>query len=220
MSRPMGMQAPLPTDPGLPQVAFTPIVELTTDDVVALSMETASSDGRDYSLRELARLGVLDRMLGRASRDGTNRLALHATVEDVHHPDLSGALTDWLERWGLLAREVELRVAPRGPLEVDAARRLDHLRTLGFRLVLERFGEAASSLQWLREVPFDFVEIAPSYAENLGRSPRDRLMFSSVVELCSRLGATVDASGLATASDVEFAKAIGIERGQGRYWAI
>lgn len=209
------------TDSAIPQVAFTPIVELTTDDVVALSMVTSASDtGECVSLCELTRLGVLDQALGLRQRAAKNRIALHANAEDVRRTALAQGLTDWLERWGLMANEVEIRVAPSGRLDVESARRLDHLHTLGFHLVLERFGEAAASLEWLRDVAFDVVELAPSYAENLARSPRDKIMFTTLVDMAHRLGAAVDASGLSTAADVQFALASGIERGQGRYWSV
>jgi EAL domain-containing protein (putative c-di-GMP-specific phosphodiesterase class I) len=119
-----------------------------------------------------------------------------------------------------MPREIELRVHPALDVGPELTRRADHLRTLGFGLTLVGFGRSAGALMWLRAIAFDRVEIAATFSDNLGRSPRDKLMCAAVVDLGHRLGASVDAAGLSTEAQVSFASAVGVERGQGRYWSI
>lgn len=199
-----------------PAVAFQPIVDLTTEDVVTHALVT---DGPPMSLREIIRDGTLEQCLGQPRSDRAGRLAVHAAPTDLADPELARDLSDLVCAWGLMPREIELRIHSSHEVGAELTRRADHLRTMGFGLTLVGFGRSSGALLWLRAIPFDRVEIAATFCENLGRSPRDKLMCAAVVDLGHRLGASVDAAGLATEAQVSFARAVGVERGRGRYWA-
>ena len=200
-----------------PSIAFHPIVDLTTEEIATLWLVT---DGPTISLRDLIRRGALEQALGRPRRDGAIRLAVRTMATDLADPELARDLSDLVSAWGLMPREIELRVHPAHDVGPELTRRADHLRTMGFGLTLVGFGRSAGALMWLRAIPFDRVEIAATFSENLGRSPRDKLMCAAVVDLGHRLGANVDAAGLSTEAQVSFARAVGAERGHGRYWSV
>lgn len=207
-----------PATPTAKPIAFAPIFDLTTEDIVAVSVRADGPEGRLASIGELAGTGRLDAVLGHASVPRGAKVALPTKGSEVVRPEFGAWIGDWLDRWALPPSSIELHFAASGELTTDQTRRIDHLRTLGFRLCLTGFGEAGHSLEWLREVAFDLVELASPYLRNLGRSPRDKLMFATLVELGHRLGATVGIDGLSTEAELVFARTIGVDRALGRYW--
>jgi EAL domain-containing protein (putative c-di-GMP-specific phosphodiesterase class I) len=195
-------------DPAL-HPGFQPIVDLTHDTVAALAWtrpDALTSEGR------------LQSALSRPLDPPTARIALAAPPEALLRSDQPGWLLSQVERWGLTPSSLELYLPSVPKLESSLVRRLEKVRTAGFALGLGGFGERAS-MSWLREVSFDVVELAPAYTRCISRSPRDKLMFSSLVDLAHRLGAAVTATHVHTEGQVAFARLVGVDRARGDYFA-
>jgi len=202
------------------QMALVPIHDVGTEAVLAVSIETPEAAGApSASITQLAEDGLLERVLGGPNLPRAAKIAVRATSDEVARDDFPRWVVGAVERWALAPNALELHLNASAELTRDVIRRIDVLRTLGFNLVLADFGASDRSLQWLRDVAFETVELGPSHVGLLGRSPRDKLMFTTLVDLAHRLGASVGIDGVATAAALEFARTVGVERARGRYFA-
>ena len=205
------------TTPAATALAVEPIVDLATDELVATSL---LRDDPSRTLGDIIRCGTLERALGSPEMTAGARMAVRATAEDLKSSLTPRDLTDLVSAWGLAPRDFEVQISSSTEaVAPEILRSTDYLRTMGFGLTLLEFGRATGALMWLRCIPFDRVEMDASFSQNLGRSARDKLMCAAVVDLAHRLGASVDAAGLAAEAQVAFARAVGVERGRGRYWS-
>ncbi len=89
------------------------------------------------------------------------------------------------------------------------------LREAGFKVAIDDFGHANSSLARLAAIKFDTVKLDRSLI--LASERGQRVILESVFRIASRLGADVIAEGIETEAQCQLAASIGIERAQG-FW--
>lgn len=94
------------------------------------------------------------------------------------------------------------------------------LRGHGFRLSLDDFGIAYSTLLLIRSLPVDYVKIDQSFVLNLTpESKVDLAIIESVVSLCRALGVGVVAEGVETAETLSIMERFPIAYFQGYHFA-
>jgi len=89
------------------------------------------------------------------------------------------------------------------------------LKALGFRLSLDDFGTAFSSLSYLRRFPFDHVKLDTSFTADLPSVPRAILLVESILHLAATMGATGIAEGIERPEQARCLIDLGWELGQG-----
>ncbi|MDE2184260.1 MAG: EAL domain-containing protein [Alphaproteobacteria bacterium] len=124
---------------------------------------------------------------------------------------------------GLLARK--RRLAPRVLIEVtetaqitdldSAAKAIDAMRKLGYRVGLDDFGAGAATLNYLHAFAVDFVKFDGSLVKKLGASKRDDMLLAAMLKLCGELGVTTIAECLENDEDIRRAREAGFHDGQG-----
>ncbi len=105
----------------------------------------------------------------------------------------------------------------------DFARLADgfkRLRRFGFRISLDDFGIAYSTLLLVRNLPADSVKIDHSFVRNLTRENKvDLAIIDSVVSLCKKLNIDVVAEGVETQQVMELMSSFPISLLQGYHFA-
>jgi Amt family ammonium transporter len=96
---------------------------------------------------------------------------------------------------------------------------LRDLRRLHVRLAIDDFGAGASSLAALREVDADVLKLDRSFAGRLDADVADRAVVSAVTGLAHALGLTVTAEGIETPAQLDAARELGCDHGQGFYFS-
>ncbi|NVK31089.1 MAG: bifunctional diguanylate cyclase/phosphodiesterase [Gammaproteobacteria bacterium] len=86
-------------------------------------------------------------------------------------------------------------------------------REAGFKVAIDDFGHANSSLARLAAIKFDTVKLDRSLI--LASERGQKVILESVFRIASRLGADVIAEGIETEAQCQLAASIGIERAQG-----
>ena len=116
-----------------------------------------------------------------------------------------------------LALEITESVAMADAPEMKQTLRV--LRDLGVRLVIDDFGAGYSSLSRLRDLAFDALKIDGSFTARLGKDRASFAIVQAVTVLAHDLGLTVTAEGVETAEQTAELLKIGVDLGQGFYFA-
>ncbi len=92
---------------------------------------------------------------------------------------------------------------------------LKALREKGFRISLDDFGVAASSLRAFEQLPFDEIKIHASALARAKASPVAQQVLAAVTGLAHNLGISVCAEGVEDEETYEFLKTIECDKMQG-----
>jgi EAL domain-containing protein (putative c-di-GMP-specific phosphodiesterase class I) len=159
--------------------------------------------------------------VARWRREIPNAADLHVAVNvsgrQLNEPDVHDMIADALTRSGLPAHALTLELTETSladtACEVDIA--LQRIRALGVRLALDDFGTGYASFSYLQRFQPDVVKIDRCFVAALGRSDRDDLLASTLIDLAQRLGCDIVAEGIETAEQASLLADMGVAHGQG-----
>ena len=81
---------------------------------------------------------------------------------------------------------------------------LNELKAMGVRIAIDDFGTGHSSLNYLRQIPLDYVKIDRSFVMNIATGPHDTAIIRSIITLAHSLNLKVVAEGVETDQQLEF----------------
>lgn len=92
---------------------------------------------------------------------------------------------------------------------------LRRLKQLGVRLALDDFGSGYSSLARLQLMPLDLLKIDRQFVQSFGSRPKSVQLTRTIVELARTLGFRTTAEGIEQRDQLELARSVGCDLGQG-----
>lgn len=92
------------------------------------------------------------------------------------------------------------------------------LKNIGIYLAMDDFGSGYSSLNLLKDVPFDVLKIDREFFSETETSEASILILEKIVEMAKALGIYVICEGVETAKQVEVLRKLGCELVQGYYY--
>ena len=95
---------------------------------------------------------------------------------------------------------------------------LERLHALGAQLLIDDFGDGASSLSSLERFPITGVKLHPSFVARLP-NPRAYKLLQATTALAGSLGLSVTAVGVESAEQLALLKKAGVGAAQGYYFA-
>jgi len=210
-------------------VAFQPIVSWPDRRVHGYEVLMRSDEGAlplpEQILGAAERLGRLLE-LGRSVRahtavalaclpaDSTLFVNLHPI--DLNDPELykDGPLTG-------IASRVVLEITERASLEAvtSLSQRLQHLRSLGFRLAVDDLGAGYAGLTSMAHLEPEYVKLDMSLVRGIDEIPTKQKVVQSMAHLCEDLGMQVVAEGIETAAERDVLRASGCGLLQGYFFA-
>jgi diguanylate cyclase (GGDEF)-like protein/PAS domain S-box-containing protein len=96
---------------------------------------------------------------------------------------------------------------------------LAELKKIGVRLALDDFGTGYSALGYLKRFPFDIVKVDRSFVRGLGEDAGDSAIVGAVLGMARALGMAVVAEGIETETQLACLRELGVDYGQGFYFA-
>ena len=122
-----------------------------------------------------------------------------------------------VNKHGLECGSFTFEVAEKDVADSDAPhlRVLNALREKGFRISLDDFGAAASSLSTFEKLPFDEIKIHASLLTRARNNPVTMQVLAAVTGLAHNLGVSVCAEGVEDEETFEFLKTIECDKMQG-----
>jgi EAL domain-containing protein (putative c-di-GMP-specific phosphodiesterase class I) len=96
-----------------------------------------------------------------------------------------------------------------------AAATMEQLRAMGVPICLDDFGAGAAAFRYLRAFGVDYVKLDGDYVRSACKTPRDRALVGSMVEIASASGAKVIAEMIETEEQMKLMQDLGVAYGQG-----
>lgn len=96
---------------------------------------------------------------------------------------------------------------------------LREVRHKGAMLAVDDLGAGYSNLKYIADLAPEVVKLDRALVQNLGKEPRLRKLVTSLVRLCTDLGAKVVAEGIEDADEARAAIDTGAHYGQGYFFA-
>ena len=96
---------------------------------------------------------------------------------------------------------------------------VNKLKKLGFTILMDDFGSGFSSLNILKELPFDVIKIDLAFLEHFDENKKAEKILKSVIQMAKRLNMEVIAEGVETKQQEEFLVELGCNRAQGYRYA-
>ena len=93
------------------------------------------------------------------------------------------------------------------------------LKELGFTILMDDFGSGFSSLNILKELPFDIIKIDLAFLEHFDKNNKAEKILKSVIQMAKRLNMEVIAEGVETKRQEDFLVELGCNRAQGYRFA-
>ena len=166
----------------------------------------------EYVLRETVDQLVLWREQGLKLNACINLAS--SLLIDPELPDLYARI---VRDKGLECASFTFEVAEQDVLNSEAPhlRVLNRLRALGFRISLDDFGVAASSLSTFEQLPVDEIKIHRAAVVRARENPVAQKVLAAVTGLAHKLGISVCAEGVEDPQTLEFLKTIECDKMQG-----
>jgi len=166
----------------------------------------------EFVLRETARQQV-------AWRDQGIQLnsCINLASSQLNLPDLAGNYRDIVREAGLEPANFTFEVIEQDLSDPSAPHlaTLKSLRNHGFRICLDDFRVAASSLSAFEHLPFDEIKIHASALRRAQKDPVSMTVLAAVTGLAHNLGMSVCAEGVEDQATFEFLKTIECDKMQG-----
>ena len=133
-------------------------------------------------------------------------VAANISAKQLKHPEFYATLTDCLAETNFPPSLLELEITESCFLEdLEAVIYLiGKIRHLGVTFALDDFGTGFSSLNYLRQLPVDYLKIDRSFIRELHLDQESRAITSSVISLANELNIKVIAEGVETRDQFDF----------------
>jgi EAL domain-containing protein (putative c-di-GMP-specific phosphodiesterase class I) len=132
-------------------------------------------------------------------------------------PELPDAYAAIVKKFGLECGSFTFEIGEQDVVHSDAPhlRILNRLRDRGFRISLDDFGVATSSLSTFEQLPFDEIKIHAAALARAQANPVAMQVLAAVTGLAHNLGISVCAEGVEDQETFEFLKTIKCDKMQG-----
>jgi diguanylate cyclase (GGDEF)-like protein len=148
------------------------------------------------------------------------RMSVNVSRRQLSSPNLADLVVETLEETGLDAGSLVLEITE-GALLTDfdsAAAALEKLRALGLGLHMDDFGTGYSSLSHLHRLPMTALKIDQTFVA-AADTPSSQQILAAIVSIGRALGLTLVAEGIETEGQLAILRGLGVEDGQGYFFA-
>ena len=132
-------------------------------------------------------------------------IAVNLSTSHLENRKLTRVVAQALQNSGLEPQYLELEITESKIMKnpVISIMVLNELKAMGVRIAIDDFGTGHSSLNYLRQIPLDYVKIDRSFVMNITTSPHDTAIIKSIITLAHSLDLKVIAEGVETEQQLE-----------------
>ena len=143
-------------------------------------------------------------------------ISLNVLGFQANRPEFPDRVQEMMDKTGLLPSQVQFELSESQPLDDVGIANLNRLRQdMGIHLVLGNFGTGYSTVDLLRSVPFDMLELSKAFTANITESERELKVILAILQMARVLDITVCAKGIETAEQLELLAQAGFFKAQG-----
>jgi EAL domain-containing protein (putative c-di-GMP-specific phosphodiesterase class I) len=134
----------------------------------------------------------------------------------ANRPEFVDRVSEMIAKTNIKSSHVQFELSEAQPLDAVGIANLNRIHDeLGINLVLGNFGTGYSTVDLLRHVPFDMLELSKSFTANITESERELKVTLAILQLAHVLDITVCAKGIETAEQLELLEEAGFYKAQG-----
>lgn len=148
-------------------------------------------------------------------------ISVNISPRDFVYTDIYKTFTDIVRKYEIEPKNLKLEITESGILmnfEKTLAL-IKKLKEFGFLIEMDDFGSGYSSLNLLKDVPFDILKIDMAFLRATDNQERSMQILHSIISMSKRLNMPVITEGVETKQQVEFLKDMGTDYYQGFYFA-
>lgn len=163
------------------------------------------------------------RFLKESAENGIPQVPISVNFSKIHliSEHLVEHIFQTVNRMGINTRLIEIEFTE--SLSVEGFERLievaGDLKLLGFRVSLDDFGSAYSSLNCLKELPIDIIKIDKAFLSSSTDTEKGKMIIAKMVELIKSLRMLSVMEGVETSEQVDFLRKMSCDFGQGYFYA-
>ncbi len=148
-------------------------------------------------------------------------MALNYPLKVLSHPQAAVSLDERRAALGLTPDQVQIELTESRPVEDFGAlgSSLEHLRSLGYRILIDDVGPAVKNLARLLTLPFTGLKLDKGIVRLIGTHGPGASLAPRVVEQARERGLTVVAEGVETRDMWDRLRALGVQEAQGYFVA-
>lgn len=135
----------------------------------------------------------------------------------LHNNEILGVLSTIVAKYEIPIHYLELELTEGAFQEDDQYMYylVNELQTMGFRISMDDFGSGLSSLNYLRNLPFNVLKLDKDFLQKETSTKRERIVIEHIVKLAHDLDMTIVAEGVETEDQAEFLRSIHCDMAQG-----
>lgn len=148
-------------------------------------------------------------------------ISVNISPKDFVYIDVYKTFIEIVKKYEISPSNLKLEITETAILlNLDAQLELiKKLREAGFLIEIDDFGSGYSSLNLLKDIPFDILKIDMGFLQATENQDRAMQILHSIIKLSKRLNMPVITEGVETKEQVEFLKEMGTDYYQGFYFA-
>ncbi len=148
-------------------------------------------------------------------------ISVNISPKDFLYIDVYQTFVDLIKKYDINPKNLKLEITESAILlNLEALLVLiNKLRAFGFQIEMDDFGSGYSSLNMLKDIPFDILKIDMAFLQATENQERSIQILHSIIKLSKRLNMPVITEGVETKEQVEFLKDMGTDYYQGFYFA-
>lgn len=167
-------------------------------------------------------LETVCKALNRWSQKGYDIFPISVNQSRLHlyQTDYTARLTTTINRCNVNANMIELEMTESIAFENQYLLKkiTSELHRIGFILSMDDFGSGYSSLNVLKDLPFDVLKLDKAFFEESSDSSRGRNIIKSVISMAKDLNMKIISEGIEEYRQIEFLKQAGCDMVQGYYY--
>ena len=135
--------------------------------------------------------------------------------------DIYRELTGLVEKYDIAPENLKLEITATALMTEmkNQADLLGRLREFGFRIEIDDFGSGYSSLNMLKDTPFDVIKIDRGFLQDFISSGRGQEIVRYTIRMTRAIGLDMVAEGVETEEQARFLSECGCDIAQGFYYA-
>ena len=147
-------------------------------------------------------------------------ISINVSGRQFAHQEFIKTVASLVDKHGVDPKNFKIEIIERVMMEgVELIESLQALRQMGFEISLDDFGTGFSSLQYLSQMPINYLKIDRSFVLNMNKDEKTLPVIRSILYLARQLNLKVIAEGLETNLEVSAMKDLGVDIGQGYYYS-
>lgn len=144
--------------------------------------------------------------------------AINIPVQTLTNPSFPGHV-DRLIKGRFSYSNISFELTESTSLTEDSLDQLRVMKDLGIRLAVDDFGTGYSNLRYLSLFPFDFLKVDKAFVDGISNEAKSSGLVDQIVLIGKACHLELIAEGIEQAVQAEYLKNLGVEFGQGYFFA-